>query len=51
MKAPLDPTDPRTWLACARSNFRLAAEKALKALCVWRGLDFSKTHSLVFCAS
>lgn len=71
MKAPLDPTDPRTWLARARSNLRLAevcyqqgvfleglcfeaqqaAEKALKALCVWRGLGFPKTHSLVFCAS
>lgn len=67
MSERFDPTDPRTWLARARSNLKLAevgyqqgvfledlcfeaqqaAERALKALCVGRSLDFPKTHSLV----
>lgn len=28
-------------------NAQQAAEKALKAVCLWKGIDFPKTHSLV----
>ncbi len=28
-------------------NVQQAAEKALKAVCLWKGIDFPKTHSLV----
>ena len=65
----LDPTDPKTWLARARSNLRRAelgrqhpdilfedlcfeseqaVEKALKSVCVHLGIEFPKTHSLVY---
>ncbi len=68
MAPKLDPTQPQTWLARAKSNLRLArighqegvfledlcfeaqqaAEKALKALCLYHGIDFPKTHSWVY---
>jgi HEPN domain-containing protein len=35
------------WLEDLCFNAQQAAEKALKAVCVYHGLDFPKTHSLV----
>jgi HEPN domain-containing protein len=46
-RAVLGPQHPEVFLEDLCWDAQQAAEKALKALCIYRGIAFPKTHSLV----